>query len=317
MSADISFPALVSYWLDDMDLEDRLSRTTRLLYERNMRTLVLPFFQDITLREIGVARCDYFLKQLAKKSYNRARQARVVLRLALSLAVRHEIIPRNPMDHVSRLRRPTRTPDVFTWDELKAIRTGISAWEQRPIRAGPKPDGQLGKIVEVMLGASARIGEFLAIRLDDLDLDAPIPSVRISGTIVSRKGEPTHRQDQHKTARSVRRVALPEFALRAIQARLKKIRFTHPDALLFATRVGTPHTTNNVRRQLREVMDKAGVADVTPHQFRSHRHQRDRRTAACVRTPRPQCPLDHQRALHMPQRDREPDHGRVPGADVR
>ncbi|HFD7246621.1 TPA: hypothetical protein ACF38J_001684, partial [Streptococcus pyogenes] len=102
---------LVSYWLEDMELEDRLSRTTRLLYERNMRTLVLPFFKEVTLREIGVARCDYFLKQLAKQSYNRARQARVVLRLALALAVRHEILSRNPMDHVSRLRRPVRTPD--------------------------------------------------------------------------------------------------------------------------------------------------------------------------------------------------------------
>lgn len=117
-------------------------------------------------------------------------------------------------------------------------------------------------------GAPSAVLELLAIRLGDLDLDAPIPSVRISGTIVSRKGEPTHRQDHPKTARSVRRVALPGFALRAIKARLKKIRFTHPDALLFATRVGTPHTTNNVRRQLRDVMDKAGVADVTPHRFR-------------------------------------------------
>ena len=268
MTADSPFPALVSYWLEDMDLEDRLSRTTRLLYERNMRTLVLPFFKDVTLREIGVARCDYFLKRLAKQSYNRARQARVVLRLALALAVRHEVLPRNPMDHVSRLRRPARTPDIFSWDELKAIRAGISAWEGRPIKAGPRPDGQLGQIVEVMLGTSARIGEVLAIRLDDLDLDVPIPSARISGTIVSRKGEPTHRQDHPKTARSVRRVALPGFALRAIRARLEKIHFALPDMLLFSTRVGTPHTTNNIRRQLRDVMEQAGVPDVTPHRFR-------------------------------------------------
>lgn len=68
MTADSPFPALVSYWLEDMDLEDRLSRTTRLLYERTTCTLVLPFFKDVTLREIGVARCDYFLKQLAKQS---------------------------------------------------------------------------------------------------------------------------------------------------------------------------------------------------------------------------------------------------------
>lgn len=215
-----------------------------------------------------MARCDYFLNQLGKQSYNRARQARVVLRLALTLAVRHEVLPRNSMDHVSRLRRPVRTPNIFSWDEVKAIRAGISAWERRPIKAGPKPDGQLGQVVEVMLGTSARIGEVLAIRLGDLNLDSPIPSVRISETIVSRMGELTHRQDHPKTARSVRRVALPGSALKAVQARLKKTRFTHPDALLFATSMVTPHTTNNVRRQLRDVMDKTGFADVTPHRFR-------------------------------------------------
>jgi hypothetical protein len=71
-----------------------------------MRTLVLPAFADLSLREIGVARCDSFLKHLARQSYNRARQARVVMRLAFALAVRHEILVRNPMDHVSALRRP-------------------------------------------------------------------------------------------------------------------------------------------------------------------------------------------------------------------
>ncbi|MGG7462820.1 tyrosine-type recombinase/integrase [Plantibacter sp. YIM 135347] len=37
--------------------------------------------------------------------------------------------------------------------------------------------------------------------------------------------------------------------------------------LLFSTRVGTPHT-NNVRRLLRDVMDAAGIENVTPHRFR-------------------------------------------------
>lgn len=92
LSPDSPFGELVAYWLEDLDMEDRLSRTTRLLYERNMRTLVLPAFENLTLREIGVARCDHFLKQMAKKSYSRARQARLVLRLALALAVRHEVL---------------------------------------------------------------------------------------------------------------------------------------------------------------------------------------------------------------------------------
>lgn len=119
-----------------------------------------------------------------------------------------------------------------------------------------------------MLGTSARIGEVLAIRLQDLDLDGPIPTARIAGTIISRKGEPTHRQDHPKTDRSVRRVALPSFAMQAIRSRLLRSGETDPGALLFSTRVRTPHTTNNIRRLLRDVMDAAGIGNVTPHRFR-------------------------------------------------
>lgn len=268
LSADSRFSQLVEYWLEDMDVEDRLSRTTRLLYERNMRTLVTPSFAELTLREIGVARCDYFIKQLATQSYNRARQARVVLRLALGLAVRHEVIPRNPMDHVSRLRRPAKAPDAFEDSEVSMIRDAIREWEERLVTAGPKPDGQLGQIVEVLLGTSARIGEVLAIRIRDLDLRGAQPTVRICGTIISRKGEPTHRQNHPKTSRSVRTIVLPQFAVRAIRERLRRRLSIDPDAMLFCNRTGGPLTTNNVRRRLRNVMDKAGVQGVTPHRFR-------------------------------------------------
>lgn len=268
LSADSRFSALIDYWLEDMEIEDRLSRTTRLLYERNMLTLVAPAFAELTLREIGVARCDYFIKQLARQSYSRARQARVVLRLALSLAVRHEIIPRNPIDHISRLRRPARTPDAFEDSEVSLIRDAIQVWEERPIKAGPRPDGQLGQIVEVLLGTSVRIGEVLAIRLRDLDLRGACPTVRICGTIISRKGEPTHRQNHPKTSRSVRRIVLPQFAVKAIRERMRRRLSIDPDALLFCNRNGDPLTTNNVRRQLRSIMDQAGLEGVTPHRFR-------------------------------------------------
>lgn len=119
-----------------------------------------------------------------------------------------------------------------------------------------------------MLGTSARIGEVLAIRLQDLDLDGAILTARIAGTIITRKDEPTRRRDHPKTDRSFRRVAPPTFALHAIRSRLLRTGETDPDALLFSTRVGTQHTPNNIRRLLREVMDEAGIENVTPHRFR-------------------------------------------------
>lgn len=266
LTADSPFPDLVAYWLEDIDLEDRLATATRQLYERDMRTLVLPAFKDLTLREIGVARCDQFLKRLAKDSYSKAKHARVVLRLALALAVRHEVLLRNPVDHVARLHRDARVPDAFTPEEITGIRAAIAYWEAGRDVSGPKPDGQLGAIIEVMLGTSARIGEVLAIRRRDIDLS--VPSVRITGTITSPKGELTRRQDHPKTARSRRTIQLPGFAATAVQRRLRELNTIDPDALLFCSREGTPLTTNNVRRQLRHVMNMTGIEGVTPHKFR-------------------------------------------------
>jgi len=269
LTPDSGFGELVDYWLEHLDLEGHLSKTTRQLYERNMRTLVMPVFRELTLREIGVARCDHFLKQQANRSYNRAKQSRVVLRLAFALAVRHEILPRNPMDGVSRLRRPPSTPSALSPAEVNAIRAAILTWEAGRLgEPGPRPDGQLGAIVEVMLGTSARIGEVLALRRCDVDVTGAPPSVRIAGTIVAHSGEPVQRQDHPKTAKSRRRVAIPSFAAEAIRTRLVRLADYSPDALLFSTREGTPLTTNNVRRQLRHVLQAAGIDGVTPHMFR-------------------------------------------------
>lgn len=66
LTPDSLFSDLVTYRVEDIDLEGRISRTIRNLYERNMRTLVSPVFDSLTLREIGVARCDKFIKQLSK-----------------------------------------------------------------------------------------------------------------------------------------------------------------------------------------------------------------------------------------------------------
>lgn len=233
LTPDSPFGDLVAHWLQDIDLEGRISKTTRMLYERNMRTLVLPVFEHLTLREIGVARCDRFTKEQARISYNRAKQSRVVLRLALELAVRHEVLQANPMHHVSRIHREARMPDALTSLEVNAIRAAIARWESGVDHiSGPRPDGQLGAIVEVMLGTSARIGEVLAIRRRDVDVTSPIPTIRIAGTIISRNGEPTFRQDHPKTAKSRRVVALPTFTAEAVRRRLAVTLDMDPESLV-------------------------------------------------------------------------------------
>lgn len=114
LTANSIFKQLADYWLADMDMNPDLAEGTRQLYRWNMEHLVLPHFANLTLREIGVACCDLFIEQQRQTSYNRAKQSRNVLRQAFSLAVRHEILPRSPMENIARITRPRTDPTALT-----------------------------------------------------------------------------------------------------------------------------------------------------------------------------------------------------------
>ena len=119
-----------------------------------------------------------------------------------------------------------------------------------------------------MLGTSARIGEVLAVRRRDVDLTSALPTIRIAGTIISRQSEATFRQDHPKTARSRRIATLPSFTAEAVRRRLAMSGDLEPDSLLFQTRNGSPFSTANVSRSLRQVLERAGITGVSPHMFR-------------------------------------------------
>jgi len=269
LSGDSTFGRLVEVWLADLDLTDKLAPSTRALYERNMRQLVMPAFESHTLREINVRKVDHFIKKLAStKSYSTAKQARTVLSLAFGLAVRYDALKENPVRGIARMHKPPSQTMALTLEQVDAIRDAARGWRRAPGTPGPPPDGQLEQIIEVMLGTSARIGEVLAIRKCDVDVTVSPATVRICGTIVSPAGKPTYRQPHPKSQKSTRVVSVPSFTAEVIRQRLVVVGPEAPDHLLFFTRNGTPLTTNNIRRRLRAVLSDAGIAGVTPHAFR-------------------------------------------------
>lgn len=269
LSADSTFGRLVEVWLADLDLTGKLAESTRALYERNMRQLVMPAFEHYGLREISVRMVDQFIKRLAStKSYSTAKQARTVLSLAFGLAVRYDALKENPVRDIAKIHKPPSQTMALTLEQVESIRAAVRGWRRGPGVPGPPPDGQLEQIIDVMLGTSARIWEVLAIRKCDVDVTVSPARVRICGTIVSPAGKPTYRQHHPKTQKSTRVVSVPSFAAEVIRRRLVVVADQPPECLLFQTRNGTPLTTNNVRRRLRAVLAEAGIEGVTPHAFR-------------------------------------------------
>jgi integrase len=252
LSADSSFTTLVKVWLDDLDLQGKLAPSTRILYERNMRQLVMPVFEHDTLREITVCKVDQFIKTLAAtKSHSTAKQARTVLSLAFGLAVRYDALKENPVRHTARLSKPPSRALALTVEQVEAIRRAVSTWRRWEGLSGRKPDGQLEQIIEVMLGTSARIGEVLAICKCDVDVTRTPATVRICGTIVSPAGKPTHRQGNPKTSKSTRTVSVPSFTAEVLRERLVVVASEDIEHLIFFSRNHTPLLTNNVRCRLR------------------------------------------------------------------
>ena len=135
---------------------------------------------------------------------------------------------------------------------------------------GPRSDGQVRDIIEVMLGTATRIGEVLALRQCDVDMDAEPPRVNVCGTIVVNSGAGVLRQAHPKTHESNRVIGVPPFAADVIRQRLTLIDAEDTEHLLFFSRKGTPLTPYNVRRTFRGILRSAGLEglDITPHSLR-------------------------------------------------
>ncbi|GAA4192509.1 hypothetical protein GCM10022288_24860 [Gryllotalpicola kribbensis] len=254
------FGDLVELWLADLDLQE-LSEGTKKNYRQDLRRQILPAFRHYSLGEVTTGRAEWFLKSEARVSYSRAKHSRTMLNLLFAFALRPDAIPRNPVEGTSPLEKPKNVPHALTLTQIAAIRQAASSWRTGPDVKGPKPDGQVRDILEVLLGTALRIGEALALRpCDVLDLPHGM-ELQVRGTVVLRTGHGAVRQDHPKTEHSVRRIAVPEFAAEVLRARLLLRNQTDPPRTIFSNKSGDPLSPYSVRRTFREFLLLAGLED--------------------------------------------------------
>jgi integrase len=258
---------LVDHWLQQLRAEERLDRTTINEYERVLRKLVVPTLGSITLHELTTVRINGVLADLGAQSLNSQRKAKVVLGAMLDEAVAVGALILNPVRGSLSISRPAPDHRSLTMEELDTVRAAVRAWLRKE-RSGPRSSGDIAYIIEVMLAVGARIGEVLALRWADIDLDARI--VELNATIKTESGVGTYR----KPLPNPRTRALPEFAALALQERRRSSPDNFLDAV-FPTRNGTWQQVNNVERRWRQIRSEAGLEWVTPDMFRRSSPQPD------------------------------------------
>lgn len=213
-----AFADLADLWLADLDVRD-LAENTKESYRSCLRLHVRPAFGQFTLAEVTTGRVEWFLAKQARVSSSQARATRTVLKMLFAFALRHDAIARNPVEGTSPLRRAKASPRALTIEQIAAICQAAAQWRNQPGLPGPKPDGQVRDIIEVLLGTAMRPGEVLALRPCDIEDLSTGMIASVNGAVVQRKGAGAVRQPRPKTDASVRRIPVPELAAVVLRRR--------------------------------------------------------------------------------------------------
>ena len=232
-----SFRDLVALWLADLERQD-LVEGTKDNYRDDLRRHLMPAV-----------------------SYSRAKHSRRMLNPLFGFALRYNAIPRNPVEGTSALKTPKGSPQALMLEQIAAIRRAAVCWRTGEDVKGPRPDGQVRAIIEVLVGTALRIGEVLALRPCDIADSQKGMVVAVRGTVVLRTGHGAVRQNHPKTEHSVRRIAVPGFAAAVLRARLALLGPEDAERTIFANRTGGLLSPYNARRTFRSFLQLAGVEE--------------------------------------------------------
>lgn len=267
---------LADAWITQTERAGDVATQSLAEYRRHARTISTGIGQ-LQIREATAGTCQWFVDTAAAEQPAKAKMLRMVLRAMFTLAIRVDAYDGpNPAREVSIPEAQRGAVRAMTVDELIAYREHMRRWEATPARSDGTRGGRprvkgLRDLVDVQLGTGTRIGELLALRWSDIDLEADNPTATISGTLARLPGTRAAgggltRQNHPKTDAGWRVVKLPKFAVDT----LLRLQVTSPgnefDAV-FPSSTGTWRDPHNVRRQLRDAHGERW-AWVTPHTFR-------------------------------------------------
>jgi len=217
----------------------------------------------LTLEEATTPRLDRAIKARAAQAPGAARTMRSVLRMALDLAVRHGAVGRNAADGTAPVPKGSKPVVALDAEQEAQLRAHLET-----VPADDVLDRQVALLAVVLLATGLRIGEALALRAVDLDLDAATPTLTVAGTVVPGTERGLVWQAEPKTAAGFRRVPLPPAAVDALREALEQPFPRDQLDLVFPGARGGLRQPGNVRTRLKALFLAAGLDPRGSHVFR-------------------------------------------------
>ena len=240
-------------------------------YEQILRRQVVPRLGRLRLSEVTVSEVEDAVYEIVAEGHPRKAQLfRGTVALVLDMCVRMDVVSDNAARESRKPRVPKKPSASASANpaEIQAWRAAVRSWrmgdERRP---GPRPDGLLPVIVDVMLGTGMRLDDVLTLRWPDFHRARSLHTLEAEASAMRRGGATVNHAT--KCDADARQIAWPRFAYRAVMG--LQPADPDPESFIFVSRTGRPLQPGNVRRSLRAALRAAGIdpSTVHPHLLRS------------------------------------------------
>jgi integrase len=232
----------------------RIKPSTAYSYDSMIEKHLIPAFGAMQLGQIApVDVTEFFNKAREKLASKYMLNLYALLSSMFDVAVQHDLIGTSPVRR--KLHRPQHEPKekpVLSAEQVRKVIEAV-ADEYKPLF-----------VVTAVTGM--RIGEILALRWQDVDLDAKKLTVR-HNLWRGQLGTP-------KTKASAKTRNLSDLLVTAFRIQRLKLRFTQPDDFVFARRDGSPYDRDWLRESvLYPALDAAQIErKPRQHGFHLFRH---------------------------------------------
>jgi integrase len=247
--------AVICEWREQV--AGTLKPSTRKTAQSHLRRHIEPMLGDCALPQLTTKRLQSFVTTLATtrmangKERTRKTIENILLTLSSIVSTARAWGYTIPKVSLSEVSLPQDTPRQSRFFVLRDM--------QRIVRAADEP---LSTICFLLSVTGMRIGEVLALRVQDLDFHRKLVKVRCS-TYAGQIGTP-------KSKASIADLPMPP----ALESRLKRYlssrHYRENDlGLLFANRRGRPYSANKLReKKLRPLLTRLGIPLAGFHAFR-------------------------------------------------
>jgi integrase len=228
-----------------------LKPSTRRSVESHLRRHIMPLLGDSPLAELTIKKVQSFVTTLTSGKRTAKTIENVLLTLSSITSSARKWgykVPEVSLSDLSLPRRVKAKPRCYTEDDMKRI---ISSAEE-----------PLGTICFVLCSTGMRIGEVLALRIEDVDFQRQLIHIR-SSVFAGTLGTP-------KSEASMAALPMPPaLAIRLMRFLASKDYRQNPLGLVFANRRLRPFSANKLReKKLRPLLASLGIPLAGFHAFR-------------------------------------------------